>query len=167
MRAPTRSLLTAFILSLAACSSGTTYVVRSREPAPAPPPPPPRVVQQPVVEPLEVVIGRPVRGQLLIQTSRPAYVAIFDIVPERGVTMIRPSAYQRQRRFVVSGLSAIPVWWSPGIQSVPNATRGAADRPQASRFVYAIASDVPLRLPDDQKRTSRYSLRTLVSPHPH
>lgn len=124
------------VLALAACSSGTTIVVRQ----PAPPPPPPR----PRIEPLELALARPVRGQLLVQTNRPAYVAIFEIVPDRGVALLAPS-YAHQRTWMLAGLNWVPVSWS--VQSTmyygPPSSRAVP-----GRWVYAIASDEPLRLPD-------------------
>ncbi|MGQ0713834.1 MAG: hypothetical protein ACT4PJ_08880 [Gemmatimonadaceae bacterium] len=128
------------VLALAACSSGTTIIVRQ----PAPPPPPPR----PRIEPLELALARPVRGHLLIQTSRPAYVAIFEIVPGRGVALLAPS-YAHQRTWMLAGLNWVPVSWS--VQSTlyygPPSSRAVP-----GRWVYAIASDEPLRLPDDAFR---------------
>jgi large subunit ribosomal protein L2 len=80
-----RSLLSLVLIGAAAC--GPTYVVQSA-PRPAPdrvplPPPPPRV------DPLQVSIVRPEDGRVLVQTSRPAYLAVFEIVPGRGAQMVR------------------------------------------------------------------------------
>lgn len=125
-------------LALAACSSGRVIVVHR----PAPPPPPPRI------EPLEVAVARPVRGHLLVQTNRPAYVAIFEIVPERGVALIAPT-HVHQRTWVLAGLNWVPVSWK--VQSTmyygPPSAHGIP-----GRWVYAIASDEPLRLPDEAFR---------------
>ena len=124
------------VLALAACSSGTTIVVR--RPAPAPPPPRPRI------EPLELALARPVRGQLLVQTNRPAYVAIFEIVPDRGVALLAPS-YTHQRTWMLAGLNWVPVSWR--VQSTMY-YGPPSSRTVPGRWVYAIASDEPLRLPD-------------------
>src|SRR5688500_1906748 len=102
MRIPVRrvaTLIAAF--ALAACSTGTVIVVRQ----PGPPPPPP-----PRIEPLEITVARPVRGQLVVQTNRPSYVALFEIVPDRGVALIAPS-YAHQRTWMLAGLNWVPVSW--------------------------------------------------------
>lgn len=124
-------------LALAACSSGTVIVVR--QPGPPPPPPPPRI------EPLEITVARPVRGQLVVQTNRPSYVALFEIVPDRGVALIAPS-YAHQRTWMLAGLNWVPVSWK--VQSSMYYGRPSGTSLPA-RWVYAIASDEPLRLPDE------------------
>lgn len=121
---------------LAACSSGTVYVVHR----PAPPPPPP-----PRIEPLEITLARPVRGQLVVQTNRPSYVALFEIVPDRGVALLAPS-YAHQRTWMLAGLNWVPVSWK--VQSTMYYGRPSGTAVPA-RWVYAIASDEPLRLPDE------------------
>src|SRR5919109_1633444 len=120
---------------LAACSSGTVIVVRR---PPPPPPPPPRI------EPLEITVARPIRGHLIVQTNRPSYVALFEIVPYRGVALLAP-AYAHQRTWMLVGLNWVPVSWS--VQSALYYGRPATTSVPA-RWVYAIASDEPLNLPD-------------------
>lgn len=124
-------------LTLAACSSGTVIVVRP----PAPPPPPPR----PRIVPLEVTLARPIRGQLLVQTNRPSYVALFEIVPGRGVALLAP-AHPHQRTWMLAGLNWVPVSWK--VQSTLYYGRPSGTSVPA-RWVYAIASDEPLRIPDE------------------
>ena len=124
-------------VALAACSSGTVIVVRP--PVPPPPPPPPRI------EPLEITVARPVRGHLLVQTNRPSYVALFEIVPDRGVALLAP-AYAHQRTWMLAGLNWVPVSWK--VQSTMYYGRPSGTAVPA-RWVYAIASDEPLRLPDE------------------
>jgi len=140
MRALRPTLIPALALAIAACASGTRTIYVDRTPAPPPPRPVETLPPAPVVaaEPLEVTLGRPVRGQLVVQTNRPAYVAIFEIVPERGVTMIQPSTPQR-RRVLTSGVGAVPVWWTMA---------RARNEAQPARYVYAVASDQPLRISD-------------------
>lgn len=148
MRTPLRRVATLVAsIVLAACSSGTVYVVQR----PAPPPPPP-----PRIEPLEITLARPVRGQLVVQTNRPSYVALFEIVPDRGVALLAPS-YAHQRTWMLAGLNWVPVSWK--VQSTmyygpPSSTAVPA------RWVYAIASDEPLRLPDEAFHAS-YMRRVL------
>src|SRR5512133_4369976 len=103
MRTRNDHLIAFLTLALAGCSSGGTVIVRQ---------PPPPVAVPVVIEPLEVDVTRPHNGKIYVQTNRAAYVAIFDIVPERGVTMIYPVS-ARQQRFVVAGLRDVPVWWEP------------------------------------------------------
>lgn len=138
MRTPLRRVATLVAsLVLAACSSGTVYVVR--RPAPPPPPPPPRI------EPLEITLARPIRGQLVVQTNRPSYVALFEIVPDRGVALLAPT-YAHQRTWMLAGLNWVPVSWK--VQSTMYYGRPSGTAVPA-RWVYAIASDEPLRLPDE------------------
>ena len=137
MRIPVRRVATLIAsLALAACSSGTVIVVRP----PAPPPPPPRRI-----EPLEITVARPVRGQLVVQTNRPSYVALFEIVPERGVALLAPS-YAHQRTWMLAGLNWVPVSWK--VQSSMYYGRPSGTSLPA-RWVYALASDEPLHLPDE------------------
>lgn len=138
MRTPLRRLTTLVAaLTLAGCSTGNVIVVR--RPAPPPPPPPPRI------EPLEITLARPVRGQLVVQTNRPSYVALFEIVPDRGVALLSPS-YPHQRTWMLAGLNWVPVSWR--VQSTMYYGRPSGTA-VPSRWVYAIASDEPLRLPDE------------------
>ena len=92
MRTPCNTVIATLALALAGCSSGVTVVRQPPAPGPVPV----------VIEALEVDIARPHNGKLFVQTNRPAYVAIFEIIPERGVTLVYPVS-TRQRRFVVSG----------------------------------------------------------------
>ena len=141
MRTAIRNLAAPAILglALAACSSGITVL----RPVPAPAP----VVY---VEPLEVDIARPHKGKLFVQTSRAAYVAIFEIVPERGVELIYPVS-SRQRGFMVAGLREFPTWWEGS--RVTYHTGWSTSRAYPGRYIYALASDEPLRIPDAAYRT--------------
>jgi hypothetical protein len=138
MRSSTRRIATLIAsIAITACSSGTVIVVR--RPVPPPPPPPPRV------EPLEITVARPVRGHLLVQTNRPSYVALFEIVPDRGVALLAP-AYAHQRTWMLAGLNWVPVSWKVQSTMYYGPPSGTAI---PARWVYAIASDEPLRLPDE------------------
>ena len=138
MRIPTlRVVALTALIALIACSSGRVIVVR--QPAPPPPPPPLRIA------PLEITVARPIRGQLLVQTNRPSYVALFEIVPERGVALLAPT-YAHQRTWMLAGLNWVPVSWKLQSTMYYGPPSGTA---VPGRWVYAIASDVPLRLPDD------------------
>src|SRR3712207_4010202 len=129
MRTPIYALIAALLVG--GCThyhvtpAGTPASQPDRVAAPEPEP----------VEPLELDIGRPSGGHLLIQTNRPAYVAIFEIIPNRGVTLIYPAA-AHQQNMLVSGLTWVPLWWSPRRVST------------SDRYVYAVASEEPLRLSD-------------------
>jgi hypothetical protein len=103
------------------------------------------------IEPLELDVGRPVGAQLLIQTNRPAYVAIFEIIPNRSVTLIYPAA-AHQQNMLVSGLTWVPLWWAP--------KRVTFD---SDRYIYAVASEEPLQL-SGETFTSGYFHRVLGLP---
>lgn len=127
-------LLALSVLGAAAC--GPTYVVQGPPPGPAPQ----RVPEPPRVPPLEVSIVRTEEGRVLLQTSRQAYVAVFEIVPGRGVSLVYP-APMRPRNIQYTGLSWINVYWTmrPDYRYASSETR----------YIYAVASDTPLRLEDD------------------
>jgi hypothetical protein len=142
MRIAIRSLTAIVGLTLVACSSGGVTVVR---PAPVPTPAP--VVY---VEPLEIDIARPHQGKVFVQTSRAAYVAIFEIVPDRGVELVYPVS-PRQRGFVIAGLREFPIWWEGS--RVTYHAGWSTSRAYPGRYIYALASDEPLRIPDAAYRT--------------
>lgn len=141
MRIAIRSLAAILGLTLVACSSGITVI----RPTPAPTPAP--VVY---VEPLEIDIARPHQGKVFVQTSRAAYVAIFEIVPDRGVELVYPVS-PRQRGFVVAGLREVPTWWEGS--RVTYHAGWSTSRAYPGRYIYAVASDEPLRIPDAAYRT--------------
>ena len=147
MRTAIRSLAAVLGLTLVACSSGGVTVVR-----PAPDPVPAVVhVPAPVVyvEPLEIDLARPHQGKVFVQTSRAAYVAIFEIVPERGVELVYPAS-PRQRGFV-AGLREVPTWWESS--RVTYRAGWSTSRAYPGRYIYALASDEPLNIPDAAYRT--------------
>ena len=109
MRSRRDRLAAVLALVLAGCLRQVgTVVVRQ------PPPPAPMPV---VIEPLEVDVTRPHNGKIYVQTNRAAYVAIVEIVPERGATLVYPVS-SRQRQFVVPGLRDVPVWWERDARDV-------------------------------------------------
>jgi hypothetical protein len=112
--------------------AGTPSVDRIEAPAPE------------AVEPLELDVGRPSGTQLLLQTNRPAFVAIFEIIPNRGVTLIYPAA-AHQQNMMVSGLTWVPLWWSP--------KRVAFN---SDRYIYAVASEEPLQLTGETFQTGYF-----------
>ena len=148
MRIAIRSLAAILGLTLAACSSGGVTVVRPV------PDPVPAVVHVPApvvyVEPLEIDIARPHQGKVFVQTSRAAYVAIFEIVPDRGVELVYPVS-PRQRGFVIAGLREVPTWWEGS--RVTYHAGWSTSRAYPGRYIYALASDEPLRIPDAAYRT--------------
>ena len=147
MRVPTFAVLAA--LTLAGCSSGThtVIVVRPTSP-PAAPAPAPTVVAAKTPAPaplpaLEVALGRPSAGKLVVQTNRPAYVAIFEITPQQGVAFAHPTTL-RQASMVLSGIATVPVSWEAGAADRRVSATGRSMR--ATRYFYALASDKPLRI---------------------
>jgi hypothetical protein len=97
--------------------------------------------------------GRPLRarivngsGQLMVSTSRPAHVAIFEIIPGRGVGLLYP-AYRGERNYLYSGLNSIFLTRTRSyysyFQPAPLFARASREGP---RYLYMIASDAPLRL---------------------
>ena len=135
MRSRSKHLVAAVAVLLAGCTSGGTVIVRQ------PPPPAPMPV---MIDPLEVDVTRPHNGKIYVQTNRAAYVAIVEIVPERGATLVYPVS-GRQRQFVVTGLRDVPVWWEP--TRVTYRGVGMSSRSNPTRYIYVLASDEPLRIP--------------------
>ena len=138
-----RTRLLAVALVTAACSTGTRTIVISRPPADASPPRPPVAVPVAPREPLEIIVARPIGRHLHVQTNRAAYVAIFEITPNEGVEIVHPVSARQQR--AVTGPAKIPLWWNPQ-DAAPGRVRSAAA--PAARYIYAIASERPLRLTD-------------------
>ena len=101
-------------LLLSACVSGTRVVYvpvpadGSTQPAPAPAPVPPPVEVAP--PPVAVTIVRADEGRLLVSLDQPAYLAVFDIVPGRGVTMLYPAS-ARQRQVAIVGARWLDPRW--------------------------------------------------------
>ena len=151
---------------LAACVSGTRVVyvpvpasttstpapVAKTAPAPRPLPPPP-------MPPVSVTIARVEDSRLLVSTNQPAFLAVFEIVPDRGVALVYPAS-PRQRQVALAGSNWVTV--APWLRRddddryarderrsrYDRASREDRRRPM-ERHVYAIASDRPLRLTDD------------------
>ena len=145
MRFP-RLLIGLSIVGAAAC--GPTYVVQS--------PPgsvPQRAPEPPRVPPMEVSIVRTEENRVLVQTSRQAYIAVFEIVPGRGVSIVYPTPL-RPRNVQQMGLTWVSVYWTMR----PDYRFSSSD----TRYIYAVASDTPLRL-DDDDYDSRHMQRALGS----
>jgi hypothetical protein len=93
--------------------------------------------------------GRPLRariadvsGQLLVTVSRPAHVAIFEIVPGQGVGLLYP-AYSGERNYLYAGMNSLSIMRSRLYYSYFSPSPFASREP---RYLYMIASDSPLRL---------------------
>ena len=85
-------------------------------------------------------------GRLMVNTNRPAHVAIFEIHPGRGVGLLYP-AYRGERNYLSGGLNNIFLTQSRNyyshFQPAPFFASESRDTP---RYLYMIASDAPLRL---------------------
>lgn len=144
MRAPLVVLAGSLLM---ACSSGTR-IIYVPAPATTPAPAPVRTVPAPM-PPVGVNIVRVDEHRLQVSTNQPAYLAVFEIVPYRGVTLVYP-ANPRQRQVALTGTSWLNVAW--------RSDRGANDdderdmrrerRRAMTHHIYAIASERPLRLTD-------------------
>lgn len=83
-------------------------------------------------------------GRLEVMTSRPAYVAIFEIVPGRGVGLLYP-AYYGEDNSVQAGLNTILISRSRLYYREFLSYNGMGGQPMP-RYLYMVASDAPLRL---------------------
>ncbi|MBV9773834.1 MAG: hypothetical protein JO040_07785 [Gemmatimonadetes bacterium] len=81
-------------------------------------------------------------GRLMVQTSRPAYVAIFEIVPGRGAGLLYP-AYYGEDNFLPGGLNSI---WISRSRRYYSDFLSYVGREQSPRYLYLVASDAPLKL---------------------
>jgi hypothetical protein len=102
---------------------------------------------------MEVSVVRTEENRVLIQTSRQAYLAVFEIVPGRGVSLVYPAPL-RPRNVQQTGLTWVNVNWTLR----PDYRFASSD----TRYIYAVASDTPLRL-DDDDYDSRHMQRALGS----
>ena len=116
----TRLVALAGSLFLGACVSGTRVVYvpvadASNTPVAAPAPTPAQVAPPQVVEaplpPIGVTIVRADQGRLLVSLDQPAYLAVFDIVPGRGVSLLYPAS-PRQRQVLITGSRWLDPRWS-------------------------------------------------------
>lgn len=153
---------------LVACASGTRVVyvpVPASTSAPAPTPAPPaRIIPAPM-PPVGVAIVRVDERQMLVSTNQPAYLAVFEIVPNHGVTLVYPAS-PAQRQFALTGSSWLNVSWRSARGLMDDDARDAYGRRRgapAVHHVYVLASERPLRLSasafDDR------ALATMLGPH--
>jgi hypothetical protein len=134
----------------------------AQKPTPAPaskPVAPPVPVSRPApvaMPPVGVTIVRADESRLLVSTNQPAYLVVFEIVPERGATLVYPQS-ARQRPAALSGSNWLAVSWpSPRAVADGRYARDGRDvqdprrrgERTSTRYVYAIASERPLRLTD-------------------
>ncbi|NUP72369.1 MAG: hypothetical protein HOQ17_12365, partial [Gemmatimonadaceae bacterium] len=137
---------------LVACASGTRVVyvpvpASTTTPVPAPTAPPARVIPAPM-PPVGVTIVRVDDRQVLVSTNQPAYLAVFEIVPNRGVTLVYPTS-PVQRQFALTGSNWLNVSWRSERGLMDDDARDARGRrrgPPVVHHVYAVASERPLRL---------------------
>lgn len=107
----------------------------------------------------------------MVNTSRPAHVAIFEIYPGRGVGLLYP-AYRGERNYLYGGLNSIFLTQSRDYYSYfqPAPFFASASR-EGPRYLYMIASDAPLRLgsflgaPGALRRELGLSRYTAASPY--
>lgn len=138
-------------LLLSACVSGTRVVyvpVPADNTAPAPavtptPPPPPVEVAQP---PVAVTIVRAEENRLLVSLDRPSYLAVFDIVPGRGVTILYPTSARQRQVTMVGARWLDPRWGTLNRYDAASSGRYARNDRSLTHYVYAVASERPLRL---------------------
>jgi hypothetical protein len=133
---------------LVACASGTRVVyvpVATSTPAPAPV----KVIPAPL-PPVGVTIARVEDSRLLVSTNQPAYLAVFEIVPNRGVTLVYPAS-PRQRQMALAGSNWLNVSWRSARGMIDDDDRGMRGRRRRSleHHVYVLASERPLRLTDN------------------
>ncbi|MDP9348893.1 MAG: hypothetical protein M3P24_07120, partial [Gemmatimonadota bacterium] len=84
-----------------------------------------------------------VDGRINIWTSRPAYVAVFEIAPGQGVGLLYP-AYSEERSYVHGGTHSLWMTGSRSYYSYFMAAHGSAR--DVPRYLFLVASETPLRL---------------------
>ncbi|MFL5575922.1 MAG: hypothetical protein ACJ79S_08150, partial [Gemmatimonadaceae bacterium] len=142
---PASLLRVGAVLSLAACAGRT----------PAPAASPGSANDGPVAIRLFPPHGRTVSFSL----NRPAYVAVFEVVPGQGVSLLYPAAYQYDpARPSDAGLNvALLAPFNLGRTFyLASSSRASAARPS---FLYAIASESPLDIDEILRRPSELRSR--------
>jgi hypothetical protein len=160
-----RTPIVILVGSLLTACSGTRVVylpAPANDPAPVRPAPPPVIVVAPApMPPVAVTIARVEDNRLLVSTNQPAYLAVFEIIPNRGLTLAYPTS-ARQRQLSLAGSNWITVSrWSQDADNYDRDPRRARQS-YSERHLYVIASDRPLRLTDDAFNDEY--LRTVVGP---
>lgn len=84
-----------------------------------------------------------VNGRILVETSRPAYVAVFEIVPGRGVGLLYPG-YVGENNYVPGGVSPLWITRTRSYYGYFQAVGPAYPR-DTPRYLYLVASEIPLR----------------------
>jgi hypothetical protein len=77
---------------------------------------------------------------LPIYVNRAAYVALFEIIPDRGVTLLYP---QTERFEYAHDIHFVNLKWQPGRMMYANPIFALANQP---RYYYLVASATPLNL---------------------
>lgn len=141
-------LAIASLAAAAACSSGTTRVIYLPTPTPTAQPEP---VEQ-LLPPVGITIVDTAGGRMLVSTNQQAYVAIFEIVPNGGVSLIYPTS-ARQRQVAFAGSNSVAVRWDRARArggDGDDQRRNARARDRAAvHYLYAIASARPFSFGND------------------
>ncbi len=82
-------------------------------------------------------------GNLAVQLNRPAYVAVFEILPGRGVGLVYPTSGQGDS-YRSSGF--LPLWRPNNFYQASYLPDVSGYTAQAPRYFLLIASDQPLRV---------------------
>jgi hypothetical protein len=93
-----------------------------------------------------VTIVRAEENRLLVSLDRPSYLAVFDIVPGRGVTLLYPTSARQQQVRMVGARWLDPRWGTLNRYDAATSGRYARNDRALTHYVYAVASDRPLRL---------------------
>lgn len=103
-----------------------------------------------------ITSGDPASRQVRFQLSRPAYVAVFEVVPGGGVSVLYPAGADAGRR-LRSG------WHSPSVWSRRGGWRYGFWTYNGPRYLYLVASEHPLRV--DRFVRSPGALRHALGPN--
>ena len=99
--------------------------------------------------PLEARVFPPYYGSISFTLNKPAYVALFEVVPGQGISLVYPLSGQSQfvdREVTWQSLSFVPQRWMYTNASLAGPVGGPA------RYFYLVASERPLdieRMRDD------------------
>lgn len=109
------------------------------------------------VDPVAVRLLPPEGGFLRFLTSEPGHVAIFEIAPDRGVSMLYPQFREESDRVSRAGVNVEFLPWRPQGRWFYASTAfypsfAARTRPT---YLYIIASRSPLRIEDIRLQPSR------------
>ncbi len=120
--------------------------------------------------PLQATIVAPIDRGFLLHVNRPAHVALFEVVPNQGVSLIYPWLIREDQPLESGSVFALEAPLNPGRWLYRNVASpyGVVSQP---RFIFLVASEAPLPIhslqgsPSSLRKTLGYSMFTSMNPY--